>query len=111
MSGRKETPDPFEGALFGRGKSLPENGKASSRHDVIAAEEKGGGAAECAKPFKLTSYIDADLNDEADLAVVRLKKRVGKVSKSMLVEAALRICLADPAGSGLEAALKERNGK
>ncbi|WP_319779986.1 hypothetical protein [Maridesulfovibrio sp.] len=106
MSGnRKSTPD-ILGSVLG-GNTSGDNkadGQAVKRHDVIPLEINE-------KPFKLTSYIHSDLNDEADMAVVKLKKKVGKVSKSMLVEESLRICLAEPEGSGLEAALRRRNRK
>lgn len=108
MGGRKETPDVLANLGMGRGggesnieASKRHAAKALRRHKVEPSEMKE-------KPFKLTSYIDPDLNDDADMAVVRLKKRVGRITKSMLVEEALRICLADPSGSGLETALKER---
>ncbi|WP_319759584.1 hypothetical protein [Maridesulfovibrio sp.] len=105
MSGRKPTPDALGDILKKSGRSRRKNdGEAVKRHDVITPEINE-------KPFKLTSYIQSDLNDEADMAVVKLKKIVGKVSKSMLVEESLRICLADPEGSGLAAALRERNRK
>ncbi len=105
MSGRKPTPDVLGDVLVRTGLSGRTTGdEAAKRHDVMPS-----GINE--KPFKLTSYIQSDLNDEADMAVVRLKKKVGKLTKSMLVEEALRICLADPVGSGLEQALRERNRK
>lgn len=104
MSGRKETPDLLDNVLKGGRPSKRQDAKPSSRHDVMPSEIK-------TKPFKLTSYIEADLNDEVDMAVIKLKKRVGKVNKSMMVEEALRICLTDPVGTGFEAALKERNLK
>lgn len=107
MSGRKSTPDVLGDVL---GKARRSNSRPDSeevkRHDVTPSK-----VAE--KPFKLTSYIEAGLNDEADMAVLTLKKRVGKgkLTKSMLVEESLRICLADPVGSGLESALRERSSK
>ncbi len=105
MSGRKPTQDALGNILNKTGRSRHKaDGEAVKRHDVMTSEINE-------KPFKLTSYIHSDLNDEADMAVVKLKKKVGKVSKSMLVEESLRICLADPDGSGLAAALRERNRK
>ncbi len=109
MGGRKKTPDILGVVLSkgGGGDGKPpkrQDAKPPSRQDAMPSKIN-------IKPFKLTSYIEADLNDEADMAVIRLKKRVGKINKSILVEEALRLCLADPVASGLEAALMERNRK
>lgn len=111
MSGRKETRDILADLGMGRGSGGSKD-NSSGRHDVKAFQRQNAKSSEIkTKPFKLTSYINVDLNDEADVAVVMLKKKVGKLTKSMLVEEALRICLSDPVGTGLEAALKERNRK
>ncbi|MBI9111297.1 hypothetical protein [Maridesulfovibrio ferrireducens] len=110
---REKTPDLLDTVLGGRGGGTPserQDDKAVSRQDVKQLGRRDVKTSK-AKPYKLTVYVDEAVNEDLELMQVKLKRTFGVVTKSKLVEGALRICLKDIAASGLEALIREDHDK
>jgi hypothetical protein len=94
MSKRAETPDVIGDLLSGAAGEQPATSKPAKQHDSKPAERRDS------KPVKATYYIPRDVLDALDLAQLQLRQqagagRRGEVSKSAIVEAALRLALDD----------------
>ncbi|WP_156952744.1 hypothetical protein [Maridesulfovibrio frigidus] len=108
-SKREKTPDILGSVLGDQGGGKPseqQSDQTANRPDVKPLGRPDVKTAK-AKPYKLTIYVDEDVNEDLELMQVKLKRKFGVVTKSKLVEGSLRICLKDMKGSGLEDFIRE----